>query len=251
VVVSRKLGVRSARRRAKPPCAQFCALCALSLALGACGSTHATRSSATRSAALAASPAVASLAAPERLKAAVQQALRAYRRETRGSKLQRETARIASDPLLLKALARGDVGHARAAVHAQLFAPANHFSHVTRIGVTRGGRVLVNATLNHDGTFVVAPARRELIRHGQRVGTLLVSIQDVTGFVRLVHRVTLADVVARGSSGQVRTSLAAAARARLPVSGPAQVAGRSYLVRSFHERAWGGEPLTVWILAPA
>jgi hypothetical protein len=175
-------------------------------------------------------------------------AQRAYNRETKGSKLRRETARIAADTTLLGALARGDVARARAEALAQLLRPANHFAHVTRISVVRGPRVLVNGTLNSDGTYVVAPARRELAWHGRHVGTLLVSIQDVTGFVKLVHRRTGAEVVVRGGSGQVRASLSAAARAQLPPSGEVRIAGRNYLVRSFGEHGWGGEPLTVRVL---
>ena len=126
--------------------------------------------------------------------------------------------------------------------------PSNHFDHVTRISVLRGPRVLANATLNSDGVFVVAPAVRELRLHGRRLGTLLVSIQDVTGFVKLVHRRTGAEVVVRGGSGQVRESLSAAGRARLPASGGVRIAGHNYLVRSFRELGWGGEPLAVWVL---
>ena len=140
------------------------------------------------------------------------------------------------------------MARARAEAQAQLLSPSNHFDHVTRISVLRGPRVLANATLNSDGTYVVAPARRELAVHGRQVGTLLVSIQDVTGFVKLVHRRTGAEVVVRGGSGQVRESLSAAARARLPASGGVRIAGHNYLVRSFRERGWGGEPLTVWVL---
>ena len=174
-------------------------------------------------------------------------ARRAYNRETKGSKLRQETARIAADPILLGALARGDLAGARAEAQAQLLSRSNHFDHVTRISVVRGARVLVNATLNSDGSYVVAPARRALALHGRRVGTLLVSIQDVTGFVKLVHRRTGAEVVVRGRSGQVRASLSAATRA-LPPAGEVRIAAGNYLVRSFGERGWGGEPLTVWVL---
>jgi hypothetical protein len=102
--------------------------------------------------------------------------------------------------------------------------------------------------------FVVAPGRRALALHGRTLGTLLVSIQDVTGFVKLVHNLTGAGVLARGASGRVRTSLGAADHVRLPSSGRVTIAGRRYSVRSFHELAWGGEPLgreplTVWALA--
>ena len=175
----------------------------------------------------------------------------AYKRETGGSKLRREADRIARDGILLSALAGGDVAAAQAEADAQLRSAANHLDHVTRISVLRGGRVLVNATLNSDGRFVVAPARRDLRLRGRRVGTLLVSIQDVTGFVKLVHRRTRAEVVVRGAGGQVRASLAAATQLRLPAAGNVRIARRSYVVRSFRELGWGEEALTVWMLEHA
>jgi hypothetical protein len=222
-------------------------LCAFALTLFACGSTHIVQDSDARFDV----PAPASTAVPSHLAATARATQRVYKRETRGSKLRGEADRIASDRILLSALAGGDVAAAQAEANAQLLSAANHFAHVTRIGVVRGGRVLVNATLNSDGTFVVAPARRDLRLHGRRLGTLLVSIQDVTGFVKLVHRQTGADVVARGAAGQVRSSLAAATQLRLPAAGSVWIAGRSYGVRSFGESGWGGEALTVWILEHA
>jgi hypothetical protein len=226
------------------------ALCALALTLGACGSTATVQDSDARFDVAAAAPAASSATSAHRLAATVRAAQRAYNRETKGSKLHRETERIAHDAVLLSALARGDVAGAQAEANGQLLSPANHLDHVTRVSVVRGQRVLLNATLNSDGAFVVAPASRALQLRGRRLGTLLVSIQDVTGFVKLVHRRTLAAVVARGASGQVRTSMPSAAQVRLPGSGEAGIAGRNYLVRSFSELGWGGEALTVWVLKP-
>jgi len=171
-----------------------------------------------------------------------------YANEVGGPKLHEELGRIARDRILLETLSRGGWTEAPAEADAQLRRPTNHLAHVTRISVTRGSRVLVNATVNADGVFVVAPASRALVLHGRPLGTLLVSIQDVTGFVKLVHRRTGAAVLARGGSGRVRTSLPAAAQIRLPPSGRVVIAGRRYLVRSFGEVGWGGEPLMVWVL---
>jgi hypothetical protein len=247
-MVGERVGQLTVRR----PRAAVPALLALTLALGACGSTHATEDADAQLDALQpqapAAPRAATLEA--RLARSVSAAKRTYNRESRGSKLTREADRIATDATLLRALARGDVSAAQAEAQAQLLRPANHLAHVTRISVMRAGRVLANATLNSDGSFVVAPARRGLQLRGRRLGTLLVSIQDVTGFVKLVRRLTGSEVLARGASGQVRTSLALAGRVRLPSSGTASIAGRTYLVRSFTESAWAGEPLTVWILEP-
>jgi hypothetical protein len=228
------------------------AACAVSLALAlsACGSSHLVEDADARADDSIARPVSPTAASTTAIAATVRAAQRAYNRETKGSKLQRQADRIASDAILLGALARGDVAAAQSEAKSQLLSASNHFDHVTRISVVRGSRALVNATLNSDGAFVDAPARRELRLHGRRLGTLLVSIQDVTGFVKLVHRRTLAEVVARGSSGQVRTSLPAAARLRLPTMGSVTIAARNYNVRSFRELAWGGEVLTVWILSP-
>jgi hypothetical protein len=228
-------------------------LCALAPALSACGSTRLVADADARADALAATqpPRTATPASPGPLTAAVREARHVYERETKGFKLNRETDRIARDQVLLGALAGGERARAQAEARAQLLSPANHFEHVTRISVVRGGRVLVNATLNSDGAFVDAPATRELALHGRSLGTLLVSIQDVTGFVKLVHRRTGAEVLARGSSGQVRTSLPAAAHRALPAAGSVSIAGRRYTVRSFGEIGWGGEALTVWVLERA
>ena len=171
-----------------------------------------------------------------------------YLNEVEGFKLSQQLTRIASDQILLAALARGDVAAAQAEANAQLRAPIEHYAHVTRIGVLQGSRVVVNATVNSDGVFVVAPGSRVLRWRGRVLGTLLVSLQDVTGFVKLVDHITGAEALVRGSSGNVRTSLPAAERVRLPASGSVTIAGRAYLVKSFTATGWGNETLTVWVL---
>jgi hypothetical protein len=194
---------------------------------------------------------------PSRLQLAVAVAKHVYADETRGAKLHAELARIAHDPLLLGDLGSGDVSGAQAEAEAQLRIPFNHLAHVTRIGVVRGARALVNATVNADGVFVIPPAMRTLRLHGRTLGTLQVSIQDVTGFVKLVHDLTGMEVLARGASERVRVSPGLAAESvQLPAAGAATIAGGRYLVRSFGEIAWGaeasaGEPLTVWVLERA
>jgi hypothetical protein len=267
MALTRETVARVAGSRARMAVAVLLSLCALALVLGACGSTRRSTARAdasppgdtdgplpaqsSRSAVMTPATAASEHDRSTGVAATVITAQRAYNRETKGSKLRRESGRIAGDEVLLSALAKGDVAGAQAEANAELVSPANHLAHVTRISVTRGQRVLVNATLNSDGTFVVAPSRRELQLHGRPVGTLLVSIQDVTGFVKLIHRLTLAEVVVRGVSGQVRASLSSATGVPLPPSGDVRIAGRSYTVRSFRELGWGNEALTVWILQGA
>jgi hypothetical protein len=238
---------------ARLPLRSGCALLALSPAaimLAACGPAQ---SVSTTGSPVRRSPAPVSVAAQaqlgrSRIDAAVVRAKAIYRNETEGAKLPQQLGRIARDGPLLHALGRGDLAGAQAAADKQLRIPLNHWAHVTRISVIRGSRVLVNATVNSDGVFVVTPGRRLLRLHGRPLGTLLVSLQDVTGFVKLIHRITGADALVRGASGHVRTSLPAARRVRLPPSGSITIAGRTYLTRSFRETGWGNEPLTVWIL---
>jgi hypothetical protein len=243
---------------------------AFAIALAACGSTQSAQTPVQPPASFAISPAhtstrsrssasypvahaTAQVSHPRRshIDAIVSAAKATYHNETNGSKLFQQLGRIARDGILLNALSRGDLTGAQAEASAQLRSPVNHLAHVTRISVIRGSRVLVNATVNSDGVFVVAPGTRILRSHGRVLGTLLVSLQDVTGFVKLVHRRTGAEVFVRGGSGHVRTSLGAAASIRPPRSGHVTISGRGYFVRSFPEVGWGNEPLVVWILERA
>jgi hypothetical protein len=114
--------------------------------------------------------------------------------------------------------------------------------------VLRGDRVLTDV----GGRFVVGEAAAELhAPDGRSTGRIQVSMQDVLGYRKLVNRLTGADVLIRGSSGHVETSLPAATPVPLPARGTATLQGRSYVVREFSEHGFGGEPLSVWLLAPA
>lgn len=224
------------------------AACGLALLPAGCGAGHSGPGADPR---LAAGSVALAAHVPQSLAQDVAIAKMTYRIETHGPKLHRELRRIAEDRILLAALTRGDMAAAAAEANAQLRSHLNHTAHVTRISVVRNSRVLLNATVNHDGVFVIAPATEPLSSHGRMLGTLLVSIQDVTGFVKLTHDRSGAQVLARGARGQTRTSLRAAERTSLPSSGQVTIAGHRYLVRSFHMLGWGGEAITTWILAKA
>ena len=172
----------------------------------------------------------------------VQVAKRIYQQEVAGSVGRRNVRRIARDPALLRALGGNGNGAVRAVALRELFLPAKH---VVRIQVTRGSRALVDV----GGRFVVGGVSGQLRGAGGRpLGRLEISMQDVLGYRRLVHRMTGAQIVVRGRPGHVETSLPAAARVSLPRSGSVSVQGRPYVVRQFHERGFGGEQLRVWLL---
>jgi len=54
--------------------------------------------------------------------------------------------------------------------------------------------------------------------------------------------------VLRRGPKHLRASDRAAGLAKLPATGSVVVGGRRYHVRSFHEPAWDGERVTIWIL---
>jgi hypothetical protein len=164
-------------------------------------------------------------------------ARRIYHQEAGGAVGHAAVKRIARDRALLAALGSDNPAALRAAALRQLFNPGKH---VVRLSVVRGGRTLTNV----GGAFVVAPATLRL-----RGDILEASMQDVIGYVKLVHRLTGAQVVVRGAPGHVESSLAAAAHTALPAAGSATLAGRVYTVRSFREPGFAGEPLEVWILS--
>jgi hypothetical protein len=168
-------------------------------------------------------------------------AKRIYRQEVGGEVGHAAVKRIARDRALVGALSTGNRTALRAAALRQLFDPGKH---VVRLSIVRGDRTLTSV----GGAFVVAPAQLELrTRAGTGRGRLEASMQDVVGYVKLVHRLAGADIVVRGRPGHVESSLATPPAA-LPASGTAAIAGRTYVVRSFHETGFGGERLTVWIL---
>jgi hypothetical protein len=207
------------------------ALATTTLATAACG-TERTTTAGARAAAVPSSP--------EQVRADTLAgvAKRIYHQEAGGEVGHAAVKRIARDRALLAALRTQDAPRLRAAALRQLFNPGKH---VVRLSVRHGTSTLVNV----GGTFVVSPAQRAL---PAGLGVLEASMQDVIGYVKLVHRLSGAQIVVRGAAGHVESSLPSATNATLPASGQVTLAGRSYVVRSFPERGYDGEPLTVWVL---
>jgi hypothetical protein len=149
---------------------------------------------------------------------------------------------ISRMPALLEGIATRDYA---AAIYAVLHQPIHH---AVAVRVTRGQTPLIDVGLR----FVVAGRIRPLRNiDGTYLGQIEISIQDVIGFVRLIHRLTGAQAVVEGSTGETMTTFTAAADLPLPSRGPVTVAGRQYTVSSFAERGFAGEPLRVFVLAPS
>jgi hypothetical protein len=164
-----------------------------------------------------------------------------YLKEAQGRVIHVDLRQIASDMTLVGALSGGELHRALVAANRQLV------RHVVRIRVLRGSRVLVDA---NPSSFDVRGSGMELRSpNGTSLGRLQITVQDVIGFIKLTDKLTPADVVVRSGGGRMRTSLPAAARSSLPASGCTRIGSRSYVVRSFKETSFTGEPLTIWLLA--
>ena len=210
-------------------------------ALIAAGAAIAIRSDSDRSGKHAASPRGASahmVAAQARADAFAEVARRIYHHEHAPVVARSTVKHLAQNVALLWALRTGD----RAAIRAQARRPV--IPHEVRVRIVRGSRVLMDAGL----PFVVQAAQGELLApDGTDLGRDQVSIQDVIGYVKLVHRQTGTEVVVHGQAGRVASTLPAATHARLPVSGVVRLAGRPYIVLSFRVGDFVGKPLAVWI----
>jgi hypothetical protein len=149
---------------------------------------------------------------------------------------------ISRIPTLLDGIATHDYAAAVYAMHHQ------PIRHAVAVRVTSGGSTLLDVGLR----FVVGGRVRPLVNvDGTYLGQIEISIQDVIGFVRLIRRLTGAQAVVEGSSGETSTTLESVAGLALPARGPVIVAGRGYTVSSFTERGFAGQPLHVFVLAPS
>ena len=205
----------------------------------ACGTAGATAPGANTKRSL--SPTAAS-AALDRYSAI---AMRRYDKEVAGAAVHIQLGRLARDPTLLKALRSGDTALLDRYVRRQ-FSQLWYHWHVSRLRITKGSRVLVEV-----GVPFALAGRQQTLRdaQGRPLATLQISVQDEIGIVKAMHRHYPVDVVIRGrAAGHVVTLLTAAKQVGLPADGPVTIAGRRYLVRSFRRAAFGGEPVTVWIL---
>jgi hypothetical protein len=129
---------------------------------------------------------------------------RLYRAEASGPSTQRVLRVVTSDPRFGRALAADDPVGLRAAI-VRLF--RDHSLHVVRVRATTADGHLVGDV---GGPFVLAPALRAVRdRHGRVLGRVTLSVQDDTGYIKLMHAFTGADVVLRTRAGLVPGSEAA------------------------------------------
>ena len=129
---------------------------------------------------------------------------------------------VARDPAFIHAVETDDAAGVRAQIVRFFQDPSLH---VVRIRAVDAGGQLVNDV---GGPYVLAPASMPVTDGGARVGTVTLSIQDDTGYIKLLHRFTGASVQLQTPAGIVPGSE--------PVAGPAY---------SFKAQAFPSGPLQV------
>jgi hypothetical protein len=122
--------------------------------------------------------------------------------------------------------------------------------HIVRLRVSAGGRLLAD----DGGPFVLAPVHAGLRLHGRAIGSLVLSIQDDEGYLRLARRLAALRVLMfmQGTGGKprlVKNSLGASP-GRVPESGSYTYRGHAFLVFTVHGEAFPSGPLTIRVLVP-
>jgi hypothetical protein len=210
-------------------------------------SPAATRPAATRPTAATTKPAATK---PSRAALAIDRltvfAKQQYAGEVHGTRAIQTLHSVGRDPTLLRLLGSRDLTAARGYITQQYRDVWYHW-HVSRLRIVQGSRLV-----SEQGVPFVIPASHMTLRgaDGRNLGTLAVSMQDEIGVVRLLHREypKLQVVIRSQRSHQLRTSMYSAAFVKLPLSGTVRISGGRYLVRSFHEKDWSGERVTIWLL---
>jgi hypothetical protein len=206
------------------------------------GASHPSAAATTTSSAASPKPS-APVAGIDRLLAVSKQQ---YAAQVSGTHSIQTLHRLGHDPTLLRLLAARNLDPARAYIARQYKYVWYHW-HVSRMRITQG-----SSLVSELGVPWVLPASNMTLRGpgGRSVGTLDVSMQDEIGFVRLMHRKypKLQVVIRSERMHQLRTSMYSAAFVKLPATGTVAIRGTRYQVRSFQEKDWGGEPVTISLL---
>jgi hypothetical protein len=171
-----------------------------------------------------------------------------YAGETGGHATRAQVRRVQSNRPLLEAVARREPAAAERAIQALL----NH--HIVRLRVSADGQLLSDV----GGPYVLGPVSAPLRLGGHTIGSLVLSIQDDEGYLRLTRRLAGLDVLmymnlGSGAPQLVKDSLGplpGPALASVPAGGAYRYRGRSFRVFTVHATAFPSGPLTIRVLVP-
>jgi hypothetical protein len=153
-----------------------------------------------------------------------------------------QVRRVQQDQALLRAVAARDPLATKAAVEALLT------EHIVRLRVSAGESLLADV----GGPFVLAPVTAPLRLGGRTIGSLVLSIQDDEGYLRLTRRLVGLRVLMYMNPAHpqlVKNSLGPSP-GTVPASGSYEYRGRSFRVFTVNARAFPSGPLTIRVLVP-
>jgi hypothetical protein len=150
---------------------------------------------------------------------------------------------------LLEAIAEHNQTTTTTAIHILLH------EHVVRMRVLVEGKPFADV----GGPWVLAPVRAKLSYEGHKIGTLVLSIQDDEGYLRLTRRLAGLDVLMyMHEPGSVAPTLVkdslgplpGPALAAVPASGTYTYRGHDFRVFTVNAKAFPSGPLTIRVLVP-
>jgi hypothetical protein len=151
---------------------------------------------------------------------------------------------LQQDRTLLEAVAHNNPAATRAEVFHLLYS----HTHIVRLRVSAGGRLLSDV----GGRFVLAPVSAPLRLHGRTIGSAEFSIQDDEGYLRLTDRLVGLKVLMymNASHPQLVKNSLGPNPGNVPAEGPYEYRGHSYRVITVNARAFPSGPLTIRVLIP-
>jgi hypothetical protein len=117
--------------------------------------------------------------------------------------------------------------------------------HIVRVRVDTGGALLEDV----GGPYVLAPLRAPLRLNGRQVGTMVLSVQDDLGYLKLVRRLAGVKVVMHRGRQLVMSSFGSPPP-NLPASGPVRFDGHEYRVFTLYAEAFPAGRLRISELVP-
>jgi hypothetical protein len=152
--------------------------------------------------------------------------------------------RVQRNQALLSAVANRDPNATRLAIDSLLH------QHIVRLRVSAGGHLLADV----GGPYVLAPVTAALRLHGKQIGSLVLSIQDDEGYLRLTRRLAGLHVLMYMNPNSSHPTLVKNSLGpdpgNVPVSGSYQYRGHTFRVFTVHARAFPSGQLRISVLIP-
>jgi hypothetical protein len=161
-----------------------------------------------------------------------------------------QVRRVQRDPALLQAVAERNPAAVRRAVVQLVFG----HTHIVRLRVSATGGQLLSDV---GGPYVLAPVSGELHLHGKLIGSLVLSIQDDEGYLRLAKRLVGLDVLMYMNPTSphpelVKNSLGPGVGgfSSVPARGLYTYRGHTFRVFTLDARSFPSGPLRISVLIP-